>query len=109
MKTPMLAVIVAALFFVAAIAADESLGQAEVIAATDIEYQAAVERNDWRTMDRILHPEFRLVLGNGMTHTKAELPHRASDLRPRTSIGHPGWWVSSPRFIPAAPTACQRE
>jgi hypothetical protein len=46
---------------------------AKVIAAIDTEYQAAVERNDWKTMDRILHPEFALVLGNGAVYTRAQL------------------------------------
>ena len=46
---------------------------AKAIAAIDTEYQAAVERNDWRTMDRILHPDFTLVLGNGAVHTRAQL------------------------------------
>lgn len=32
-----------------------------VIAKVDVEYQAAVERNDWPTMDRILHPDFVLI------------------------------------------------
>lgn len=46
---------------------------AEVIASLDTEYQAAVEKNDWQTMDRILHPDFTLVLGNGTTYSRAEL------------------------------------
>lgn len=46
---------------------------AEVIAALDVEYQVAVEKNDWQGMDRILHPEFTLVLGNGKTFSRADL------------------------------------
>ena len=46
---------------------------AAVIAALDTEYQAAVERNDWQSMDRILHPDFTLVLGNGTVVTRAAL------------------------------------
>jgi hypothetical protein len=46
---------------------------AKAVAAIDTEYQAAVERNDWRTMERILHPEFTLVLGNGAVYTRAQL------------------------------------
>jgi len=46
---------------------------AAAIAAIDTEYQAAVERNDWRTMDRILHPEFTLVLGNGTVYSRPQL------------------------------------
>jgi ketosteroid isomerase-like protein len=45
----------------------------KVVAALDTEYQAAVERNDWQTMDRILHPDFTLVLGNGTVVSRAEL------------------------------------
>ncbi len=43
------------------------------LAALDTEYQAAVERNDWQGMDRILHPEFTLVLGNGKAYSRADL------------------------------------
>jgi len=46
---------------------------AEIVGALDIEYQAAVEKNDWQTMDRILHPEFTLVVGSGKSFTRAEL------------------------------------
>ena len=46
---------------------------ADAVAALDTEYQDAVEKNDWRTMDRILHPDFTLVLGNGQTYSRAEL------------------------------------
>jgi ketosteroid isomerase-like protein len=46
---------------------------AAVVAALDTEYQAAVERNDWHSMDRILHPDFTLVLGDGKVYSRAEL------------------------------------
>src|SRR6185503_15121157 len=49
----------------------------DVVAALDTEYQAAVERNDAATMDRILADDFVLVLGNGTVHTKAELLEEA--------------------------------
>jgi ketosteroid isomerase-like protein len=52
-----------------AVAADD----AATVAALDTEYQAAVEKNDWKTMDRILHPDFVLVLGNGKAVSRAEL------------------------------------
>ena len=45
---------------------------AAIITALDTEYQAAVERNDWHSMDRILHPDFTLVLGNGNVYSRAE-------------------------------------
>jgi ketosteroid isomerase-like protein len=47
------------------------------VAALDTRYQAAVEGNDDATMDRILAEDFVLVLGNGTTHTKAELLQEA--------------------------------
>lgn len=43
------------------------------VAALDIEYQAAVERNDFAVMERILHEEFVLVLGDGRRLTRAQL------------------------------------
>jgi ketosteroid isomerase-like protein len=53
---------------------------AEIVAALDTEYQVAVERNDWKTMDRILHPEFTLVLGNGAVYSRADLIASARDV-----------------------------
>jgi len=44
-----------------------------VVAALDTEYQAAVERNDWQAMDRILHPDFTLVLGDGKVYSRDDL------------------------------------
>ena len=52
---------------------------ATIVASLDTEYQAAVERNDWQTMDRILHPDFTLVLGNGKVYSRAELIDSARD------------------------------
>lgn len=46
---------------------------AQAVAALDTAYQAAVERNDWEGMDRIFHPDFTLVLGNGKTYTRQDL------------------------------------
>jgi hypothetical protein len=60
----------AALIVNTALASDNA---AAAVAALDTEYQAAVESNDWQTMDRILHPDFTLVLGNGSVHSRAEL------------------------------------
>lgn len=45
----------------------------KAVAALDIQYQAAVEKNDAATMDRILADDFILVTGNGKTFTKADL------------------------------------
>jgi ketosteroid isomerase-like protein len=66
------AVLVAGCLWAAGTAA-AAAGDAEVVAALDVEYQAAVERNDAATMDRILADDFVLVLGNGTVHRKAEL------------------------------------
>lgn len=40
-------------------------GSAAVVAALDTEFQAAVKRNDAATVDRILHPDFVMVRGDG--------------------------------------------
>jgi ketosteroid isomerase-like protein len=45
----------------------------KAVAALDTEYQAAVERNDAATMDRILADDFVLVTGAGKVITKADL------------------------------------
>ena len=44
-----------------------------IVSRMDIEYQAAVERNDWQAMDRILHPGFVLIIGDGTVYTRAQL------------------------------------
>ena len=46
---------------------------AEVVSRMDTDYQAAVERNDWEAMDRILHPDFVLVLGDGTVYSRSKL------------------------------------
>jgi len=45
----------------------------ETVAKLDVEYQAAVKRNDAEAMGRILAEDFVLVLGNGKTYTRREL------------------------------------
>ncbi len=45
----------------------------KAVAALDTQYQAAVEKNDAATMDRILADDFILVTGYGKTFTKADL------------------------------------
>jgi len=74
--------LLAPLVLAAALVSDASAAKddpAKVIAALDTEYQAAVERNDWQVMDRILHPDFTLVLGNGKVYSRAELIESARD------------------------------
>jgi ketosteroid isomerase-like protein len=50
---------------------------AATVAALDTEYQAAVERNDAETMDRILADDFVLVTGRGQVFTKVDLLREA--------------------------------
>ena len=47
------------------------------IADLDTQYQAAVERNDAATMDRILADDFVLVTGMGKVYTKNDLLEEA--------------------------------
>jgi ketosteroid isomerase-like protein len=53
--------------------AESAKTDAEIVAALDTEYQAAVEKNDAETMGRILADDFVLVLGNGTVYTKEDL------------------------------------
>jgi ketosteroid isomerase-like protein len=57
-------------------AADEAL-----ISALDLEFQRAVKVNDARTIDRILHDQYFLVLGNGTVVTRQELIEEAQSQR----------------------------
>ena len=45
----------------------------KIVAALDTQYQAAVEKNDADTMDRILADDFVFVTGLGKIYTKADL------------------------------------
>ena len=62
-----------AIAMVAAGAVGGANDDAKAVADLDTAYQAAVERNDWQAMDRILHPDFVLVIGNGTAFTRAQL------------------------------------
>jgi ketosteroid isomerase-like protein len=76
---------VAAVALAPAIAAATPSASAEAdrraVAELDTAYQAAVKRNDWAAMDRILHPDFTLVLGNGTVVSRRELIEEASNGR----------------------------
>ena len=48
-----------------------------IVAGLDTEYQAAVERNDAKTMDRILADDFVLITGLGRTYSKKDLLEEA--------------------------------
>ncbi|MBB6096095.1 ketosteroid isomerase-like protein [Povalibacter uvarum] len=52
-----------------------------IVAALDTTYQEAVKKNDAATMDRILHDDFVLVLGDGRTYRKADLINDARTSR----------------------------
>jgi ketosteroid isomerase-like protein len=49
----------------------------QMIASLDSQYQAAVEKNDVSTMDRILADDFILITGNGKVFTKTDLLNEA--------------------------------
>jgi ketosteroid isomerase-like protein len=49
------------------------------VAALDLSYQAAVKRNDAETMDRILHPQFALILGDGRVVSRDEILEEARE------------------------------
>jgi ketosteroid isomerase-like protein len=72
MKT-LLCGIVAATFAVAGLAQASTEQDRRAVAALDLEFQAAVKRNDAATIERILHDEMILVLGDGRTFTRAEI------------------------------------
>ena len=45
----------------------------KTVAALDVEFQAAVKRNDAATIDRILHEDMVLVLGDGRTIAREDI------------------------------------
>jgi ketosteroid isomerase-like protein len=49
------------------------------VARLDAEFQAAVKINDAQTMDRILHKDMVLVLGDGRINTRDELLQESRD------------------------------
>lgn len=72
-------------------AAATSADDAAQVARLDTADQAAVERNDVATMDRILHPEFTLVTGDGRVFDKAALLASAhGDFRYEIQAEDPG-------------------
>ena len=78
---PFTAIVMAAgLFpFFALAESGASKNDAEIVAALDTQYQAAVESYDVATMDRILADDFVLVVGNGTVFTKADLLKEARE------------------------------
>jgi len=57
----------------AASAAATAPNDRDIVAELDRNYQAAVKRNDAEAMDRILHPQFELVLGDGRRANRTHL------------------------------------
>lgn len=51
----------------------------DAVARIDRTYQAAVKQNDERTMAKILHPNFQLVLGDGRRFDREQLLESARD------------------------------
>ena len=49
----------------------------KLVAALDTQYQAAVEKNDATTMDRLLADDFILVTGSGKVYSKSDLLEEA--------------------------------
>jgi hypothetical protein len=52
-----------------------------IVAGLDTAYQAAVKQNDAAAMDKILHEQFILVLGDGRTVSRADLLDEARSKR----------------------------
>src|SRR5258706_8243706 len=67
----------AALVLVAAPAMASADADKRAVAALDVAYQAAVERNDAAAMGRILHPDMILVVNDGRTRTGEQLMQMA--------------------------------
>lgn len=68
-----------ALLFPAAVLAEGCPADPKVVAALDTEYQAAVEKSDAATMDRLLMDDFTLVSSKGAVYHKADLLAQARD------------------------------
>ena len=50
-----------------------------IVAELDTRFQAAIKRNDVETIERILHDDMVLVLGDGQTQTRAEIVRAARE------------------------------
>jgi ketosteroid isomerase-like protein len=73
------AVLGAAVLIVRPEPAKAAVDDISVVADMDTRYQFAVKQNDAATMDRILHDDFALVLGNGGAYNKQHLLKNARD------------------------------
>ena len=73
----------AAVIALGLIAGTAMSGDAALVSALDLRFQAAVKHNDADAIDAILHPHYLLVLGDGTKVTRAELIAEARD---RTTV-----------------------
>ncbi len=78
--------ILAALAVSAGIAQASAEDDRRIVAALDIEFQAAVKHDDAATIDRIQHPEMVLILGDGRILTKADHLQAAREKKIRYEI-----------------------
>ncbi|MBA3677491.1 MAG: nuclear transport factor 2 family protein [Sphingosinicella sp.] len=69
----------AAMLFTPTADAAANLDDRSIVASLDVEYQAAVKRNDSVIMERILHSDFILVRGDGSTVSREEIIGAARD------------------------------
>src|SRR5690348_1145127 len=69
---------------------------ATVVAALDTRYQAAVEKSDVQTMDRLLADDFTLISSKGSVFHKADLLAEARN--PRLKYEHQSDTQQSVRF-----------
>lgn len=77
MQSQWIGALVAVASMIPAIAQPAPADDRRAVAALDTEYQLAVKNNDAKTMARILHKDFVLVLGNGTTQSRADLLEEA--------------------------------
>lgn len=68
---PVTTIVIAGLTTIAALAAPNA--DRDAVAQIDLRYQDAVKRNDADTMQKILHPDFMLVLGDGRRFSRGDL------------------------------------
>jgi ketosteroid isomerase-like protein len=74
--TTIMAMTAGLVFGTARAAGDED---SRVVGRLDVEFQAAVKANDVSTIERILHPDMILILGNGTVVTRAQLLQEARE------------------------------
>jgi ketosteroid isomerase-like protein len=76
--TTIMAMAAGLVFGTARAAGDED---SRIVGRLDVEFQAAVKANDVSTIERILHPDMILILGNGTVVTRTQLLQEAREQR----------------------------